>query len=138
MVRMRQDWDYWQRLRKDRRSNWAAGFAAVATMAATVSLVGLLVKGTHYEARSNPLYWGLMLPAAWWVNGLAGFKPCAVRWWKPALLLSVVVATVVLIVAAGRDEWVPEAVCLALTLVGAAVSLVLRRGSLVAREGPAR
>ena len=135
---MRQDQDYWQRLRKDRRSNWAAGFAGVATIAATVSLIGLLVEGSQYQARGNPLYWALMLPVVWWLSGLGGFQPRAVRWWRPAMLVSVAIAAVALVVAVARADWAPEAVGFAITLLSAATSVSLLRGSLVAREGPAR
>lgn len=134
----RQDQVYWQRLRKDRRSNWAAGFAGAATIAATVSLIGLLVEGSQYQARGNPLYWVLMLPVVWWLSGLGGFEPRAVRWWKPVLLLSVIIAAIALVLAVGRADWAPEAVGFAITLLSAATSLSLLRGSLVAREGPAR
>jgi hypothetical protein len=135
---MRRDQDYWQRLRKDRRSNWAAGFAGLATIAATVSLIGLLVEGSQYQARGNPLYWALMLPVVWWLSELGGFEQRAVRWWRPILLLSVVIAAIALVVAVARADWAPEAVGFAITLLGAATSLSLLRGSLVAREGPAR
>lgn len=135
---MRRDQDYWQRLRKDRRSNWAAGFAGVATIVATVSLIGLLVEGSQYQTRGNPLYWALMLPTVWWLSGLGGFEPRAVRWWKPALLLSVVIAAIALGVAVAGADWAPEAVGFVITLLSAATSLNLLRGSLVAREGPAR
>lgn len=135
---MRQDQEYWQRLRKDRRSNWAAGLAAIAAIAATVSLIGLLVDGSQYQARANPLYWLLMLPVVWWVGGLGGFRANRVRLWKPVLALSVIVATLAVVVAAGRGDWGPEAAGLAITLASAGASLFLLRDSLVAREGPAR
>jgi hypothetical protein len=134
---MRRDHEYWQRLRKDLRSNWAAGLAAIAALAATVSLIAVLVKGTHYQARGNPLYWVLMLPGAWWVNRLAAFEPRAVRWWRPFLLLSVVVAAAALIATARADRR-PAAVAFFITLLAAGASLGLRRNSLVEREGPAR
>ena len=135
---IRRDQDYWQRLRKDKRSNWAAGFAAVAGISATVSLIGLLVTGSQYQARENPFYWLLMLPVIWWLSGLGRFEPRAVRFWKPALLLSVIVAAAVLIFAVARGVWIIESAGSALTLISTAASLFLLHGSLVAREGPAR
>ncbi|MFN3675030.1 MAG: hypothetical protein ACK4TC_03550 [Sphingomonas pseudosanguinis] len=135
---MRRDKDYWQRLRKDPRSNWAAGMAALAAIAASVMLIGLLVEGSQYQARTNPLYWILMLPAVWWSTGLARFEPRPVRWWKPALLLCVAIAGAVLALAIDSGDGMPEAIGFALTLIGAVSSMVLLRDSLVAREGPAR
>lgn len=135
---MRRDKDYWQRLRKDPRSNWAAGMAALAAIAASVMLIGLLVEGSQYQARGNPLYWILMLPAVWWSTGLARFEPRPVRWWKPALLLCVAIAGAVLALAIDSGDGTPEAIGFALTLIGAVSSMVLLRDSLVAREGPAR
>jgi len=132
------DQEYWQRLRKDPRSNWAAGLAAIATLAATVSLVALLVQGTHYQARGNPLYWALMLPAAWWVSGLTGFEAKYVRLWKPILLLAVVIAGAVPFAGVGRSDWSFMVGAFVVTLVTAATSLFLLRGSMVAVEGPAR
>ena len=135
---MRRDKDYWQRLRKDPRSNWAAGMAALAAIVASVMLIGLLMEGSQYRARTNPLYWILMLPAVWWSTGLARFEPRPVRWWKPALLLCVVIAGAVLALAIDSGDGMPEAIGFALTLIGAVSSMVLLRDSLVAREGPAR
>jgi len=135
---IRKDQGYWQRLRKDKRSNWAAGFAAVATMSATVSLIGLFVSGSQYQARGKPLYWLLMVPVVWWLSGLGQFEPRAVRWWTPVLVLSVIVTAIVLILAIDSGDWVPEAVGFGITSLSAAISFLLRRGSLVAREGPAR
>lgn len=135
---MRRDKDYWQRLRKDPRSNWAAGMAALAAIAASVMLIGLLVEGSQYQARTSPLYWILMLPAVWWSTGLARFEPRPVRWWKPALLLCVVIAGAVLALAIDSGDGMPEAIGFALTLIGAVSSMVLLRNSLVAREGPAQ
>lgn len=135
---MRRDKDYWQRLRKDPRSNWAAGMAAIAAIAASVMLIGLLVEGSQYRARGNPLYWILMLPAVWWSAGLARFEPRPVRSWKPALLLCVATAGAVLALAIDSGDWMPEAIGFVLTLVGAVSSMALLRDSLVAREGPAR
>lgn len=136
---IRRDQAYWQRLRKNRRSNWAAGCAGVATIAATVSLIGSLVQRSQYEARATPLYWLLMLPVVWWLSGLGRFEPRHVRLWKPALAVSVAISTATLIVALRRGTgWGPDAAGFAITIASAAASLMLLHGSLVAREGPAR
>lgn len=130
--------DYSQRLRKDRRSNWVAGFAGIATIAATVSMIGLFVEGSQYQAHGISLYSVLMLPVVWWLSGLGRFEPHAVRLWKPVLPSSVVIAVIALTVAVENGDWGPEAVGLAMTLLGGVTSLVLFRGSLVGREEPAR
>ena len=64
---------YWQRLRKDRRSNAAAILAALACLTATVSLISIAVGGTHYQARKSSL---LDLDAS---DGLVGQRPFTLR-----------------------------------------------------------
>ncbi len=135
---IRKDQEYWQRLRKDKRSNWAAGFAAIAAMSATVSLIALFVNESQYQARGNPLYWALMVPVVWWLSGLGQFEPRAVRWWTPVLVLSVIVTIIALAIALKSRDWAPEAIGFGITCLSALISLTLRRRSLVAREGPAR
>ncbi|MEH3147719.1 MAG: hypothetical protein PGN34_20780 [Methylobacterium frigidaeris] len=135
----RRDPAYWQRLRKDRRSNVAAGFAVVAGLVATLTVIAASVPGSHSEARANPLYWLLMLPLVWWANALAAFEPRAVRIWRPALALACLADAACLALTVGRQEdWTAGAVSLAIVLAAAAASLAAHRGSLVAREGPAR
>jgi hypothetical protein len=135
----RRDDAYWQRLRKDRRSNAAAIGAAIAALAATMTVISVTVQGGVTESRGNPLYWLLMLPMAWWVNGLTSFEPRAVRLWKPALAVASgtsVVAAALAMRSAGT--WTGQTVACAVTLGATAASLILLRGSLVEREGPAR
>ena len=135
----RRDNAYWQRLRRDRRSNVAAVLAILAALAATLSVVALAVPGSHAASRGNPLYWALMLPMAWWGSGLTTFSPRAVRLWKPVLALSVLAAGTSLLAALRQEaDWAIWAVAFGITLAAAAGSLALLRGSLVAREGPAR
>ena len=136
---MRRDNAYWQRLRKDRRSNAAVLLAAFAVLAATITVISVAVGGTQYQARANPLYWLLMVPMLWWVIGLAAFEARHVRLWRPALGLACGVSVVTAIVtmrAAG--SWTGQTVACAVTVAAAAASLLAYRGSLVEREGPAR
>lgn len=130
---------YWQRLRKDRRSNIAGVLAAVAVLTGTVSVTMTLVNGSQYEARGNPLYWVLLLPMAWWVSGLSTFESRYVRSWKPVLAIACLAAAASLAIDMQRDEdWTVSAVSVAITVISAVASLVVYTGSLVAREGPAR
>lgn len=138
MLVMRQDREYWQRLRKDPRSNWAAGFGAAAPIAATVALIGLLTDGNPDQMRATPPYWLTILPGTWWIRGLSAFDARCVRLWKPALAISVIVAALVMLAAAQGDDWGPEAAGFAITVASAGISLFLLRDSMVAREGPAR
>lgn len=135
---IRKDNLYWQRLRKDRRSNWAAGMAALAAIAASISIIGVLIAGSQYEARANPLYWVLMVPALWWLSGLARFEPRPVRWWRPALFLCVSVAGIALFLGIQREDPMPEIAGFVITCTGTVISLILLRHSLVEQEGPAR
>jgi hypothetical protein len=136
---VRRDLAYWQRLRRDRPSNVAAGLAAVAALVATVSVIGTLVGGPQFEARSNPLYWLCMLPMVWWVSGLTTFAPRYVRCWGLALLLACAAGGISLVIAVWRGEdWPMAAGAWILTLATATGSRVLYRRSLLAREGPAR
>lgn len=135
----RRDDAYWQRLRRDRRSNIAALLAILAALAATLSVVALAVPGSHADSRGSPLYWALMLPMAWWGSGLTTFAPRYVRVWKPVLALAVLAAGASLLLALRREAgWGIWAAAFGVTLAAAAGSLALLRGSLLAREGPAR
>jgi len=135
----RRDNAYWQRLRRDRRSNAAVLLAALAALAATISVISISVGGTQYQARANPLYWLLMAPMLWWVVGLTTFAPRYVRLWTPALAvacLASVAAAAATMHEAG--DWTAQTIACAVTLAAAAASFLVRRGSLVEREGPAR
>lgn len=135
----RRDNDYWQRLRKDTRSNAAALLAALAALAGTLTVISLTVSGTHYELRANPLYWLLLAPMLWWVTGLTSFEPRHVRLWKPALAVACGASVIAAVIAMRAEgSWTGQTVACAVTLIAAAASLLLHRGSLVQREGPAR
>lgn len=136
---VRRDNAYWQRLRKDRRSNVAVLLAVVAVLAATTSLISATVGGTQYQARANPLYWLLMAPMVWWVIGVSGFEARYVRLWIPALVLASGLSIVVAAVAMHAvGSWTVQTVACAVTLAAATASLLVYRGSLLQREGPAR
>jgi hypothetical protein len=135
----RRDDDYWQRLRKDRRSNAAAILATIAAIAATMTVISVTIEGGVAESRANPLYWLLMVPMVWWVTGLTSFEPRAVRLWKPALGICCTVSVVIAIMAMrAAGTWTGQTVACAVTLIAAITSLILLRGSLVEHEGPAR
>ena len=135
----RRDNAYWQRLRKDTRSNAAALLAALAALAGTLTVISLTIGGTHYESRASPLYWLLMAPMLWWVTGLTSFEARHVRLWKPALALACAISVTAAYVAIRAEgTWTAQTVACAVTLLAAAASLFLYRGSLVQREGPAR
>lgn len=137
-MRQRDD-AYWQRLRKDRRSNAAAMLAALACLTATVSIISIAVGGTHYQSRANPLYWILMLPMVWWVSGLSRFEPRSVRLWRPALALASIASLVAAAVAMhAAGPWIGQTIACAVTLAAATTSLLSYRGSVVDREGPSR
>ena len=135
----RGDNKYWQRLRRDRRSNAAVLLAALAALAGTISVISISVEGTQYQARANLLYWLLMAPMVWWVVGLTTFAPRYVRLWTPALALACL-ASIVAALATMREAggWTAQTIACVVTLAAAAASLLARRGSLVEREGPAR
>lgn len=136
---VRHDPAYWQRLRRDRRSNAAAILGAVAALSGTLGLVAALVGGTHHVARADPLYWLLMLPMVWWVSDLTRFLARSLRFRTPAMALSCAGATFgpILGTARGEDVVLPL-LNLGVCVLAATASLVLRRGSLVDRERPAR
>ena len=136
---VRRDFAYWQRLRRDVPSNVAAGLAAIAALAATVSVIDTLVGGSQFEARGNPLYWLCMLPMVWWVSGLTTFAPRYVRCWGLAMLLACAASGISLVIVVWRaEDWSMAAGAWILTLATATGSRVLYRRSLLAREGPAR
>lgn len=105
----------------------------------TITVIGIMVHGTQFESRSNPLYWILMLPMVWWINGLASFEPLFVRNWKVALVVVCLINAGCLAYMIHRQDAATfYAASLGLTLLFAGMSMYIYRGSLVAREGPAR
>jgi len=133
------DTEYWQRLRKDRRSGVAVLFTAAAAVITAVTLTMVAVPGTQWAARASPIYWVILIPVAWWVNGLAAYEPWAVRRLKPVLATLCVVHAICLALAVVGSRNVMLTVgSFALTIVCAAAGMVALRGSMVDQEGPAR
>lgn len=113
--------------------------ALIACLAALLCVLVLLVPGPHYAARANPFYWLLLLPFAWWANGVAAYEAGPLRTLRPALALAIVVAlaSIAAAVALGLDP-APWIIAASITILFAAASQIVYRGSLLAREGPAR
>lgn len=111
----------------------------MACMAALLALIGLLLPGSHLEARASPLYWGLLIPFAWWASGLGAYKPRAVRTLRPALVLAPALAAGTLVAVLWRGEepttWI---IACAVSFAGAMASAVLYDRSMLKHEGPAR
>jgi hypothetical protein len=136
---MRRDRDYWARLRKDGRSNWSAGLATVAALMAVVTLVLTFLPGAPTHVRFNPLYWLALLPVAWWGGNLTAFKASAVRWMRPISIAAIPIGMVATALAFARGErWQVPLGLATVACVAAVASLILYRGSLLEREGPAR
>lgn len=135
----RSDAEYWQRLRRDRRSNAAAILAAVSALFGTLGVITALLDGPHHVPRASLFSWLLMLPMAWWVSDLTRFTVQAVRLWTMAMKLSIAGASFGLLCAITRsDDLLVPLLNFSLAALAAVASLILRRGSLVEREGPAR
>lgn len=135
----RNDQVYWQRLRKDRASNLAAGLTVIAGLIALVALAGLLIPGSQADARANPLYWALLIPFGWWGSSLGAFEAWAVRLLYPSLVAWTLIAATAL-AGAWRQAQNPTlwAAALAVSVLCSIGAAFLYRNSLLRREGPAR
>ncbi len=135
----RTDQAYWQRLRKDRRSNIAAGLNAVSALVATMAFIGLRIPGSQADARADPLYWVILLPFGWWGSSLGAFEAWTVRLFWPSLAAWPLIAASALAGAWRQGEdltlWAGSLAVSVACSIGAAL---LYRGSLLQREGPAR
>lgn len=134
----RTDQAYWQRLRRDGPSSWAAGLAIVAAIAATLAAIGLLVGGAGV-GRGNPLYWVLLAPLVWWASGMLGFEPRPTRLLPAVTAIAPVLAALCLALALAQErDLTPFAIAFAVALAAALGSRWAWTRSLLRREGPAR
>lgn len=136
----RQDQEYWQRLRVDKRSGIAALLSAAAAICTALNILMATIGPISQAAsRANPAYWLVFLPMAWWVVQLVNYEPLAVRYWRYILLVFCIVngGIVLVLNSSGELESVTMFIAAA-AVVCAASSLLAYRGSLVAKEGPAR
>jgi hypothetical protein len=124
-----------ERVRRDIRSGAALGCATLAGLMACLCIIGL---GQHGPRGTGNPFALVVLPFVWWAVGLGGYKPRFVRMLRPALVLAVVVSLASLGAAAavGRDGLELWIVSTAITIVSAAASEFLYRGSLLYRESP--
>lgn len=130
---------YWSRLRKDAPSNWAAGLATVAVIAALLSVIDLSVPGSQTESRRNPLYWGLMLPVVWWASELSGFEPRPVKTLAAVTYAAPAVAVLCLGLSYAQDRaWTLPLISAIVAGAAAIGSRMCYRRSLLYREGPSR
>lgn len=136
---IKHDQEHWQRLRKDKRSAFAVMSVSVAAMVTIIGVVALAVPGTQATGRANPLYWLIMVPAAYWVSSLLGYEPWAVATFRFSLVILPLVAVVALLWSLERGEGVTaHLVLLGLSGVFSMSAELFYRGSLLQREGPAR
>lgn len=63
-----------------------AGVAAAAMP--VLSTTYIMVPHGYIASRSDPLYWLIMLPVAFWVWGITSFDPWAIRILVPVLILA--------------------------------------------------
>lgn len=130
--------EYWQRLRRDLRSNGAAGAAALAMIFCVLPWIHILVPGNQFQTRANPLYWMLMLPGAYWFANLIRFKPWAVVIMRSMYVLAPFAAggALAYTAAVSPADNGPPAVLLALSCIASIVGYLLYRRSLLRQEGP--
>ncbi len=140
MSRAHQDRAYWQRLSRDAPTAIAVGGALVACGAACLGLIALLMPGgPQISHRSNPIYWAILIPYAWWGSSLGFFQPRAARTLVPALFVGPIVAAICLGAALSRDTRPTTfIVVLIVALVSAGAGALSYPRSMLKREGPAR
>ena len=92
----------WQKLRRDKRSALVVLLVIAAGIAATLALIGVLLGSSRATDRSNPIYWALLLPFAWWAASLANYTGWAVSTLRPAAIVASLVALLSLGLAANQ------------------------------------
>lgn len=130
---------YWQRLRKDGASNLAGGALILAAIAATLEILDVLLAPSRGTDRTNPLYWALLLPVAWWGTAISSFSPWAARTMRPAAIVIPLVCVVVLLfVIQSGGALALTLVALLIAVAGSGICLLSLPRSLLQREGPDR
>lgn len=134
----RRDSEYWQRLRRDKASNFAAGAVVFAVIFALLAWIGLLVPGSQMQARANPLYWAILLPFGYWGGTLGRFTPWAVKLMCVMFLAAPIAAGAALlfIMLQTPDQTDYGIFFFAASSLASATGFFLYRGSLLQREGP--
>ncbi|MEE3624580.1 hypothetical protein UCD39_11345 [Nitrospirillum sp. BR 11752] len=130
--------EYWQRLRRDKASNFSAGAMALSCLFAVVCWIGILVPGNQAHGRASPIYWIFMLPFAWWGGSLMHFTPWSVQVMRLMFWIAPLGAAGAAVFAAfNTPEFaIPSLIALGLTCAMSAIGYVLYRHSLLRREGP--
>ena len=134
-----EDQEYWQRLRKDKRTAWAVGMVALCALLARVGLGVILVPGPQHQARGNPLYLLLMAPLVWWGSSLAWYEEKAARLIRPAFIMLPPLCGINALwaVSLGMDPAIHVGALAACTIF-AALGWWLHKDSMLRAEGPAR
>lgn len=136
----RRDQAYWQRLRRDKPSGFAALAAVGSCGLVLVEVIDLVLPGSQGMHRATPLYWALLIPFAWWAINLVNYDRRVSRTLIPACIIAPLVAIACVVVdevlAAGgsRLSWL---VALA-SVILAFLAVFFYRRSLLMVEGPAR
>ncbi len=102
----RRNQEHWQKLRKDKRSALVVMLVIVAALVAILAAIGILLGSSRNTDRSNPLYWALILPFAWWAASLANYTPWAVNTLRIAAVVATLIALASLAAAAATQPHV--------------------------------
>ena len=130
---------YWQRLRRDKRSNIAVGAVLISGIAIILAWLDIAFPGGRAADRLSLLYWVTIVAFAWWGSALGGFRPWAARLLKPAALMLPIMGGVALFLAWQSDHavWLTLA-AFGIATIGSALCLVCLKKSLLKREGADR
>ena len=130
---------YWQRLRKDGASNLASGALLLAAIVTTLAVLDVLLTPARDTDRSNPLYWAILLPVAWWGTAISSFSPWAARTMRPAaVVIPLVCVAILFVVIRSGGAFVLTLVALLIAVAGSGICLLFLPRSLLQREGPDR
>lgn len=125
----------WQRLRRDKRSGFAAFLTVIAWVPVVVAIVMLSAPASQAAARGNPLYWLLLVPFAWWGASLTRYEAWAVRSIRPTQILAPVLGFGAIMIASyiGHDL-LPFVVATLLSTTCSALAWFLYGGSLLEQK----